>query len=166
MYTCLLRVHHVSPHGAAYTRVHLVHVTSTIANAVRDLGAHPPDGTVATLRPARGFGAEIVYGAGLPVIHDPAALVLHLDGLAGGLYVTVPYAACSRRVAAAALGRLGVQCQLGKRRQQCGAVTHDWLPAACAWPRAVCRAVCAVQRGFRQKRRVLTQGLEPWTICS
>jgi hypothetical protein len=166
MYTCLLRVHHVSPHGAAYTRVHLVRVTTTIANAVRDLGAHPPDGIVATLRPARGFGAEIVYGSGLPVIHDPAALVLHLDGLAGGLYLTVPYAASSERVAAAALARLGVKGQVGKRRQQCGAVTHYWLPVPCAWPRAVCRAVSTVQRSFRQKRRVLTQGLEPWTICS
>ena len=166
MYTCLLRVHHVSPHGAAYTRVHLVRVTTTIARAVRDLGAHPPDGIVAVLRPARGFGAEIVYGAGLPVIHDPAALVLHLDGLAGGLYLTVPYGASCTCVAAAALGRLGVEGQLGARREEHGGVTHYWPPAACAWPRAVCRAVSAVQRGFRQKKRVLTQGLEPWTICS
>ena len=166
MYTCLLRVHHVSPHGPAYTRVHLVRVTTSIANALHDLGAHPPGGVPATLRPARGFAAEIVYSTGIPVIHDPAALVLHLDGLVGGLYLTVPYGASSEWLVAAALGRLGVEGQVCACRMGGGPVVDYRGTMPCHWPRTVCLAVSAVQRSFRQKRILLTQGLEPWTICS
>lgn len=166
MYTCLLRVHHVSPHGAAYTRVHLVCVTTSIANALHDLGAHPPDGISATLRPARGFAAEITYSTGIPVIHDPAALVLHLDGLVGGLYLTVPYGASSECLVAAALGRLGVEGHVGACHMGCGPVVEYRGTMPCHWPHTVCWAVSAVQRSFRQKKTVLAQGLEPWTICS
>lgn len=167
MYTCLLRVHHISPYGTGYTRVHVLFVTTTIANAVHNLGAHPPCGAPVKLKQARGFGAEIVYGSGLPVIHDPAALVLHLDGLTGGLYLTVPYGASCERLMASALQRLGVQGRVScVRVNNPDTVAHYQSPVVCQWPRAVCRAVSAIQRRFRQKKKVLTQGLEPWTICS
>ena len=92
MYTCILRVRHISAHGDPYTRMHVVPVHTTLQEAVLACGAQPPRGATASLLCAGASMPEIVYTDGVhPISIDPAAVVVHLDGLQGGVWVHVPY---------------------------------------------------------------------------
>ena len=63
MYLCVLRVRHVSPHGAPYTRKHIVPVRTTLHAAVLQCGATPPQGAIASLSMGVSM-PEIVYTDG------------------------------------------------------------------------------------------------------
>lgn len=192
MYLCVLRVRHISPRGEPYTRTHLVSVRTTLHAAVLQCGATPPQGAAASL--SRGLPmSEIVYPGGVhPISVDPCHIVLHLEGLTGGLWVNVPYECTYEhltvQIIPAKLRALGVhpfdvQGALACSDGEPVLTQHLWSgapPPACmwwtklgrrvqhAWPRAVQCAVRSMQRSWRQKKEwcVLEQGLEPWTISS
>jgi hypothetical protein len=185
MYTCMVRIQHISPHGDPYTRVHFIQVVHTVDAAVRLTGAVPLTGTVHQLHRVKGCTAEIVYSPAPPLAQDPSGIIL--CNLPGGLYLRVPYA-CTferlvRRIIPAALQRLGVHRHdlvgtLARMDGTRAAPADVWgacvrqlqwcklrVPIVCAWPPGVLRAVVALQR--RQKKsKLLPQGVEPWTICS
>ena len=94
---CVVRVRHVSPHGPDYVREHAVCVRTTPHEAVRACGLFSPVGAMASLRMQQPM-LEIVYtDDALPVCEDPAAVVVDLVGLRGGLYVPAPYRATPSR---------------------------------------------------------------------
>lgn len=188
MYNCIVRVRHVSPHGADYYRVHIVPVRGTLSEAVRLCGACPPDGVLPYLYMQRG-AAEIQYGDDhVPVCHDPAAIKLHFDGLQGGVYIHVPYQ-CSYEnlvhfVIPCKLKKIGVHpfdvhgALEGKISDLYGngLVPELWWTklrkhVRFAWPSFVTRGVISFQRALREWQMqkewtVLEQGFEPWTNSS
>lgn len=175
MYICLLRVRHLSPHGEPYTRMHVVPVRDTLHAAVLACGAVPPYGTSARLSTGLPM-PEIVYeGDTPPVSTDPGAIVLHIQGLVGGVYVHVPYQ-CTyehlvRQQIPAKLRMLGVH-----PHDVLGALSHDsgvpvlardlwgggplpkvwWVKMRCRvkhqWPAPVLRGLCALQRRYRAQK--------------
>ena len=191
MYLCVLRVRHVSPHGAPYTRKHIVPVRTTLHAAVLQCGATPPQGAIASLSMGVSM-PEIVYTDGVyPISVDPDHIVLHLEGLAGGLWVHVPYKCTYEhltcqiipaKLRAIGVSPLEVQGALACTSGEPVLTHHLWSGAPLppcrwwtklghrvqhTWPRAVERAVRRLQRAWWQKEWcVLEQGLEPWTGSS
>lgn len=185
MYMCVVRVRHVSPHGPDYVREHAVCVRTTLHEAVRACGAEPPVGATASLRMQRPM-PEIVYtDDALPVCKDPAAVVVDLVGLRGGLYVPAPYRATPESLAAVdipeRLRRLGVHPHDVRGAMDGSVHTGEleprvrWTklrqPVAFRWPWHVQRAVWTLQRRWRRQKEeddwcVLQQGFEPWTSSS
>lgn len=192
MYVCVLRVRHVSPRGESYTRMHVVPVRTTLHAAVLQCGATPPQGAIASLSMGLPM-PEIVYTDGVhPVSVDPYHIVLHLEGLTGGLWVGVPYQCTyehlTRQIIPAKLRALGVHPYDVHGAMACTSgepvlTQHLWSGAPPPariwwtklgrrvehrWPRAVQRAVRSLQRAWLQKKEwcVLEQGFEPWTCSS
>ena len=90
----VVRARHVSPKGPPYTRSHVI-VAPIISVAVRNAGIVPPAGARLSVRTS-GMASvpEVIYGgsgAPLPVSLDPGAVIVHILGIPGGVYVDVPY---------------------------------------------------------------------------
>lgn len=188
MPVALVTVRHASPHGPDYTQTWSVKIATTLDDAVRSCGAVPPQGVKPRIRVQASRCDEIVYsGDVLPVCLDPAAVVLELVGLQGGLYVPVPYKCTRKKLTAeiipARLRLLGVHPH-DVRGAIRGSVhtghlvprvtwTKLQVPVAFSWPLHVLRGVRSLQRLWREQKKeeddewcVLQQGIEPWTNSS
>ena len=85
----IVRVRHVTPHGAPYTRRHSIIVRHTgIDIALHDEGIIAPIGAPHTVKytPL----PEICYAVH-PIALDPAHIIVHITGVPGGVFVRVPY---------------------------------------------------------------------------
>lgn len=93
MYLCFVLVRHFSKKGKPYIQKHVVPVHQTLDVAVRLCGATPPDNESPCLFPSScSTIPEIVYTHNSrPAAHDPDHIVVHLLGMPGGVYVSVPY---------------------------------------------------------------------------
>ena len=175
MYTCLLRVRHLSLRGPPYERVHVVAVVGTMLDAVLDTGAVPPEGMEPILRRARGFSAEISYPNGaLPTVRDPDHVIVHLTGLEGGVYVPMGYGCSYEHLTCtlipAKLRAIGVHKHDAHGALMSDAGTpvlpRDMDPAptmwwtklgvrvAHEWPAAYVHGITMLQRRFRGVRAV------------
>ena len=92
MYLCRIRVRHKSSKGIDYVKWHVVKVCSTLQQAVKLCGANRPGNYCEVLHLVETGLPEIQYqGNMLAETFDPAHIILHLDGLKGGVFVDIPY---------------------------------------------------------------------------
>ena len=85
---CSFNVHHISPRGPHYLRTHAVWLSEhmSLDDAVQSVGAVPPQNVEAVR-----VGNRIRYPHALAVALDPDHIIVHLQGMPGGAYVSVPY---------------------------------------------------------------------------
>lgn len=168
MYTCLLRVRHASPHGAAYTRTHVVPVHTTLHAAVLACGAVPPCGATASLTMGLPMPMIVYTDDALPTCIDPAWLVLDL--VHARVFVHVPYQCTyehlASRVIPDQLLAVGVHpheahgaLSASPAQLWSGAPQPDdlhWTKlrrrVALCWPPAVLRGMRALQRRYRAQK--------------
>ena len=179
VYTCVLHVLHVSSLAKNYTRFHTVCVRTTSLAAMSHCGVQPLRNSIFSLRKRHSSSLlKIMYSNGTqPTIVDPSHVLLYLSGLAGALWVEIPYQ-CTyehlcRQIIPAKLRKLGVHPYniYGSMAYSHGApvLAHDlwsgaaqhkkiwWTKLGCrvqhTWPCRIVQAVRALQRRWRQKER-------------
>lgn len=176
MYLCSVRVLHLSEYGQPYVRVHVVPVKTTLQAAVIQCGARPPRGATASLDVEIGSMPFIRYTHDvLPVAIDPPNVVVHLEGLQGGVFVDVPYKCTYDKLVTEIipqkLAHIGVHPYdvHGSPEDEHGNAicardlwregplpTLIWTKLRVrvhhSWPAGVLRSVLALQRKYQEKR--------------
>ena len=159
VYSCIVRVRHASPLGAAYTRTHVVVVRTSLQDAVSGCGARTVGWPYLDMKLPM---PEICYEE-CPVCVDPAYVVLELPGLEGSVHVPLPYQCTYEHMTAhvipAKLLSLGLPCDgelraTGRDMQTPGPLPY-WTRARCRWPAQVLRGVTQLQRLWRASGYVL-----------